>query len=45
MLDDHYVVNIERCIGCGTCVPQCPENAISLNKVELRKVFIPPKRL
>ena len=30
-LDDDYSEIIEgRCIGCGVCIPTCPEDAISL---------------
>jgi ferredoxin len=24
-------VNVEECTGCGTCVDECPQEAISLN--------------
>jgi len=35
------VVNLDRCIGCGVCVPACPVQSISLVKkpAEVR----PPK--
>jgi Pyruvate/2-oxoacid:ferredoxin oxidoreductase delta subunit len=33
-----------RCIGCGVCVYHCPENARSLEKTELRNVYIPPPK-
>ena len=26
------VVNIEKCKGCGVCVPVCPSQVIALNK-------------
>jgi len=45
LINDGYSINVDKCIGCGTCIPQCPEDAISLHKAELRKVFVPPKRL
>jgi 4Fe-4S ferredoxin len=28
-----YAVNANKCMGCGLCVPACPEKAISLIKV------------
>ena len=43
--NDSYSINVDRCLGCGTCIPRCPEDAIHLHKTELRRVFIPPKRL
>jgi len=39
--DDIAVVNLKRCIGCFTCVSNCPEDAISLKKKE--DEFVPPK--
>ena len=45
ILNDHYIIDVDRCLGCGSCIPECPENAIQLHKTELRRVFIPPKRL
>ena len=34
-------VNLERCIGCGNCVPTCPSEAIKLVKKDNEQ--IPPK--
>jgi Pyruvate/2-oxoacid:ferredoxin oxidoreductase delta subunit len=45
LINDSYSINVDMCLGCGTCILQCPEDAIQLHKTELRKVFIPPKRL
>jgi pyruvate ferredoxin oxidoreductase delta subunit len=28
------IVDKEKCIGCGTCVPYCPEAAIDLTETE-----------
>lgn len=28
----HPEVDKEKCIGCGTCVPYCPEAAIEMKK-------------
>jgi formate hydrogenlyase subunit 6/NADH:ubiquinone oxidoreductase subunit I len=28
--EDAYEIETLRCIGCGVCVPTCPEEAISL---------------
>jgi formate hydrogenlyase subunit 6/NADH:ubiquinone oxidoreductase subunit I len=27
---DVYDIDLERCIGCGLCVPSCPADACSL---------------
>jgi ferredoxin len=42
--DEIAVINEERCIGCGVCAHHCPLEVISLEKTELRHVFVPPKR-
>lgn len=28
--DDHMAVNMDRCIGCGACIPTCKDKAIKL---------------
>lgn len=43
--ENYYNIDIEKCLGCGVCVQQCPEQAIKLQKTELRRVFIPPKKI
>jgi Pyruvate/2-oxoacid:ferredoxin oxidoreductase delta subunit len=45
LLEDHYVIDIEKCLGCGVCTQKCPELAIKLQKTDLRRVFIPPKKI
>ena len=32
------VVNREECVSCGTCVEECPEEAISQNDEEIAVV-------
>ena len=32
------VVNADECVGCGTCVDECPEEAISMNDDEIAVV-------
>lgn len=32
------VVNKEECVGCGTCVEECPEEAISMDDQEIATV-------
>jgi ferredoxin len=32
MLAELPFTGLARCIGCGLCVPTCPENALSLAK-------------
>ena len=42
-IEDVSTINRDRCIGCGVCVPSCPEDAIHLrNKEEITE---PPKDL
>jgi Fe-S-cluster-containing hydrogenase component 2 len=38
--NDHMEVNLDRCIGCGACVPTCKSKAIQLLRKE--KVKVPP---
>jgi len=33
------LINQERCIGCGVCIPYCPRNAIRLNPTT-RKAYV-----
>ena len=34
-------IHLKRCIGCGLCVPTCPEHAMSL--VAKEKEVVPPR--
>ncbi|MFX0186218.1 MAG: ATP-binding protein [Candidatus Hodarchaeota archaeon] len=43
--DTLAVVNEDRCIGCGICAHFCPEKAMTLVRIEPRKVFVPPPKL
>ncbi len=37
----HSVVNLDRCIGCGVCVSECPTESITLEKIPAE--VIPPQ--
>ena len=41
--DGTTVVDHDRCIGCGVCVPTCPTGAVSLRVKE--KPTVPPRDL
>ena len=41
--DNHSTVNTKKCIGCGLCVPTCPEGAMQLIKKD--KQLEPPKTI
>lgn len=45
LVDNHSTINVDRCIGCGICAHHCPENARTLERTGLRKVFIPAPKL
>ena len=45
VIDDKAVIDTDMCIGCGVCVTTCPSGAMKLERTELRKVFIPPRKL
>jgi Fe-S-cluster-containing hydrogenase component 2 len=35
-------VNIDRCIGCGLCVTDCPTGAMSLQEKPESQRYVPP---
>ncbi|MFX1340707.1 MAG: 4Fe-4S binding protein, partial [Promethearchaeota archaeon] len=41
IIENISVVNLDRCIGCGVCVPNCPNEAIKLQKKD--NEILPPK--
>ena len=43
--DSLSITNKDKCIGCGICAHHCPENARTLERTGLRKVFIPPPKV
>lgn len=40
-VNGYVVVNLDRCIGCGLCIPVCPNHASRLVKKD--REFVPPK--
>jgi Fe-S-cluster-containing hydrogenase component 2 len=43
-VEDVAVVDLDRCIGCGLCVPTCDFDAMTLKKKEGEE-FVPPKNV
>jgi ferredoxin len=41
LVDAVATVDLGRCIGCGVCVPTCPESALSL--VNKAYEMVPPE--
>ena len=41
MVDSVATINLDRCIGCGNCVPICSSSAIELQKKE--EELLPPE--
>ncbi len=39
--DECANINLDRCIGCGICVANCPSEAVTLKKKET--VQVPPE--
>ena len=42
-IDDTAIVNLDRCIGCGVCIPDCAADAIQLVAKESSSKYVPPK--
>jgi ferredoxin len=40
---DAYGIIMEKCIGCGLCVTDCPAEAIRLIRKEPEAIVSPPK--
>jgi len=36
-------VDRDRCIGCGLCVTECPEDAMTLKQKAADHRYVPPK--
>ena len=37
------IVNLDRCIGCGVCIPDCDTDAIHLAAKKSSSLYVPPK--
>ena len=37
------IINVERCKGCGLCVPVCPAGDISISQCSNSKGYFPAK--
>ena len=44
-VDDTSQIDLDRCIGCGLCVPTCDFDAIRLLEKENTEKWVPPKTM
>jgi ferredoxin len=42
-IEEAAVINLDRCIGCGVCIPVCDDDAIHLAAKESSSLYVPPK--
>ena len=43
IMEDTARVDPDRCIGCGLCVTDCPEDAMTLKQKDGADQYVPPK--
>ena len=43
--EDTAQIDIERCIGCGLCVTDCPDDAMTLRQKGETETYVPPSNL
>ena len=44
-VEDTAVIDLDRCIGCGLCVTDCPTEAMLLKQKEADSHYVPPKNV
>jgi len=42
-MDGSAIVNLDRCIGCGVCIPDCATEAIGLVAKDPGGKYVPPR--
>ena len=42
-IEETAIINLDRCIGCGLCIPVCEVDAIHLAAKESPTLYVPPK--